>query len=94
MPAHTLSLSLAHTPTHTPTHTRARAHARVHTRSRAHTHRHTDRTMQYTSKSETEVADQTFYLTQSQYTDTGLTSPSSDPIMPGTWQGSHWRANF
>ena len=39
-------------------------------------------------------ADQTFYLTQSQYTDTGLTSPSADPIMPGAWQGSHWSANF
>ena len=43
---------------------------------------------------EIEVADQTFYLTQSQYTDTGPTSPSADPIMPGTWQGSHWSANF
>ena len=32
---------------------------------------------------ETEVANQTFYLTQSQYTDTGPTSPSADPIMPG-----------
>ena len=31
---------------------------------------------------ETEVADQTFYLTQSQYTDTGPTSPSADPITP------------
>ena len=43
---------------------------------------------------EVEVADQTFYLTQSQYTDTGLTSPSADPIMPGAWQGSHWSANL
>ena len=43
---------------------------------------------------ETEVADQTFYLTQSQYTDTGPTSPSADPISPGAWQGSHWSANF
>ena len=43
---------------------------------------------------EIEVADQTFYLTQSQYTDTGPTSPSADPITPGTWQGSHWSANF
>ena len=43
---------------------------------------------------EIEVADQTFYLTQSLYTDTGPTSPSADPIMPGTWQGSHWGANF
>ena len=43
---------------------------------------------------EIEVADQTFYLTQSQYTDTGQTSPSADPITPGAWQGSHWSANF
>ena len=42
---------------------------------------------------EIEVADQTFYLTQSQYTDTGPTSPSADPITPGAWQGSHWSAN-
>ena len=43
---------------------------------------------------EVEVADPTFYLTQSQYTDTGPTSPSADPIMRGAWQGSHWSANF
>ena len=43
---------------------------------------------------EIQVADQTFYLTQSQYTDTGPTSPSADPIPPGAWQGSHWSANF
>ena len=43
---------------------------------------------------EIEVADQTFYLTQSQYTDTGPTSPSADPITPGAWQGSHWSAKF
>ena len=43
---------------------------------------------------EIEVADQTFYLTQSQYTDTWPTSPSADPITPGAWQGSHWRVNF
>ena len=43
---------------------------------------------------EVEAADQTFYLTQSQYTDTGLTSPSVDPITPGTCQGSHWSANI
>ena len=41
-----------------------------------------------------EVADQTFYLTQSQYTDTGPTDPSVDPIMPGVWQGSHWSASL
>ena len=35
---------------------------------------------------EIEVADQTFYLTQSQYTDTGPTSPSADPITPGAWR--------
>ena len=43
---------------------------------------------------ETEVADQTFYLTQSLYTDTGLTSPSADPIMTSAWQGSYWSAIF
>ena len=43
---------------------------------------------------EIEVADQTFYLTQSQYTDTGPTGPSADIILPGAWQGRHWSANF
>ena len=43
---------------------------------------------------EIEVADQTFYLTQSQYTDTGPTSPSDDPITPGAWKGSRWSVNF
>ena len=43
---------------------------------------------------EIEVADPTFYLTQSQYTDTGPTSPSADPTTQGAWQGSHWSANF
>ena len=33
--------------------------------------------------SETEAADQTFYLIKSQNTDTGPTSPSADPITPG-----------
>ena len=36
-----------------------------------------------------EVADQTFHLAESQYTDTKPTSPSADPIPPGAWQGSH-----
>ena len=39
-----------------------------------------------------EVADPTFYLTQSQY-DTGPTSPSADPITPGARQGSYWSVN-
>ena len=43
---------------------------------------------------EIEFADQTFYLTQSQYIDTRPTSPSTDPIMQGAWQGIHWSANF
>ena len=43
---------------------------------------------------EIEVADQTFSLSQSQYTDTGPGSPSADPITPGVWQVSHWSANF
>ena len=42
---------------------------------------------------EAEAADPTFYLTQSQYTDTGPTSPSADPITQGARQGSHWSAN-
>ena len=33
------------------------------------------------------AADQTCYITQSQYTDTGSTSSSTDPTGPGTWQG-------
>ena len=37
---------------------------------------------------------QIFFLTQSQYTDTGPTSPSADPITPGIWQGNHWSTNF
>ena len=32
---------------------------------------------------EIELADQTFYLTQSQYADTRPTSPSADPVTPG-----------
>ena len=43
---------------------------------------------------ETEVAYPTFHLTQSQYTDTGPTSPSTNRIPPGAWQASHWSANF
>ena len=43
---------------------------------------------------EQEAADQTFYPTQSQYIDTGPTSPSADPVMLGAWQGSHLSTNF
>ena len=43
---------------------------------------------------EIEAADSTFYLTQSQCTETGPTSPSADPITPGAGPGSHWSANF
>ena len=43
---------------------------------------------------EIEVADQTFHLTQSQYTDTGPTCRSTDPITPCARQGIHWSANF
>ena len=43
---------------------------------------------------EIEAADQTFHITQSQYTDTGPTSPSTDPTTPDAWQGYHWSANF
>ena len=34
---------------------------------------------------EIEVADQTFYLSQSQYTGARPTSPSADPITPDAW---------
>ena len=37
-------------------------------------------------RTETDVADPTWYLIQSQHTDTRSTSPSADPIMPGAWQ--------
>ena len=49
----------------------------------------------YTSSStEIELAYQTFYHTQSQYTDTGPASPMADPITPDAWRGSHWNSNF
>ena len=40
-----------------------------------------------------DIADQTFYLTQLQYTDTRPTGPNADPVVPGAWKGSHWSAN-
>ena len=40
-------------------------------------------------RTETKVADQTFYLYESQYTDTWPTIPSADPVVPGAWQGSN-----
>ena len=46
------------------------------------------------SHTDIEVADQTFHLTQSQYIDTRPTSPSTDPIMSGAWQGKYWSANY
>ena len=42
----------------------------------------------------TEVADHTSHLTQSQFIDTGTSSPSADPTTPGVWQGSRWGAKF
>ena len=42
------------------------------------------------SHTETEVADQTFYLARPQFTDTRPTSPSADPVKPGVRQCSHW----
>ena len=42
----------------------------------------------------TEVADQTCYLIQTQYLDTGLTSLSTDPTTPGAWQGNHWSTDI
>ena len=43
---------------------------------------------------EIKVEDQISSLIQSQYTDTGPTSPSTDPITPSAWQGSHWSFDF
>ena len=43
---------------------------------------------------EIEAAEQTFHLIQSQYTDTRPTTPSTDPMMPGTWQGSPLECQF
>ena len=40
-------------------------------------------------RTETEIADHTFYLTQSQHTDTGPISPNPNPVIPGAWEGSH-----
>ena len=37
---------------------------------------------------ETDVADKSWYLTQSQHIDTGPASPSSDPITPGGLWGT------
>ena len=39
------------------------------------------------------AAHPTVYLTQSQYTDTRPTSPRTDPMSPGAWQGSHRSAS-
>ena len=44
--------------------------------------------------SKTEVASRTRHLTQSRYTDNGSTSPSTDPITQGVWQGSHYSTSF
>ena len=38
---------------------------------------------------ETEAAAPTVHLTQSQHTDARPTAPSTDPVTPGAWQGSH-----
>ena len=43
---------------------------------------------------ETDVADPTHYPIQSQYSNTGPTSHSTDPNIPGARQGSHRSANF
>ena len=43
---------------------------------------------------DTEVADQSFYLIQPLSTDTRQTSPNTDPIPPAAWEGSHWSTKF
>ena len=47
----------------------------------------------YHTETATEAEDQICYHTQSQYTVTGLISPSADPVTPGAWQGCHWSTN-
>ena len=47
----------------------------------------TDKCRRY--HTEIDATDQTCYLTQSQYTETGPASPSANP---SAWQGSHWSA--
>ena len=42
------------------------------------------------SHTKMQVANQTWFLTPSQYTDTWMIIPGSDPVMPGAWQdGGH-----
>ena len=43
---------------------------------------------------EIEAVDQTWYFTQSQYTDTVPTIPNADPVTPGAWQGIQWGTGF
>ena len=43
---------------------------------------------------EIQVTDQTCYLTQSQYTDTGPSNPSTDPITPSVWQAGQQSTNL
>ena len=38
---------------------------------------------------ETEASDQTYYLTQPQYTYARPSGPGTDPVMPAVWQGGH-----
>ena len=55
---------------------------------------HTEIAAQTLYPTHIEAADQTLHLTQSQYTDTGPTSPSADHLTPGAWQGNLCNANF
>ena len=43
---------------------------------------------------EIEDTDENFSLIQSQYSDTGPTSPSADPIMLGAWHGGHFLSHW
>ena len=40
------------------------------------------------------ILPRTFYLIELQYTDTGLTSPSADPVTAGVWQTGHLTTKF
>ena len=53
-----------------------------------------DGSAQTICRTEREVADPTFYLTRSQYTDTQLTNRSAGTVTPDAWTCNHLIASF
>ena len=86
-PPHTHTHIHVHTRSHTNTHTHiyTQVHTHIlslslslsHTHTHAHTHAHSSTCCHIVKPTE---LDQTCHLTQSQYADTGPTSPSTDPL--------------